>query len=53
MFGPSQDNYVKLVAINQAGVLSIQFKEESGVGVTVGTPIAIPNPSPSPRWSSS
>ncbi len=46
MFGPSQDNYVKLVAINKAGVPSIEFfKEEAGVGVTVGTPIAIPNPS--------
>ncbi len=45
MFGPSQDNYVKLVAINQAGIPSIQFfKEEAGVGVTVGTPIAIPTP---------
>ena len=45
MFGPSQDNYVKLVAINKAGVPSIEFfKEEAGVGVTVGTPIAIPSP---------
>ncbi len=45
MFGPDQDNFVKVAAINQSGVPSVQFYSEiAGTGTTVGTPVAIPTP---------
>ncbi len=45
MLGADQDNFVKVAAINKAGVPSIEFyAETAGTGATVGTTVAIPNP---------
>ena len=44
MFGPDQDNFVKLVAINTNGAPAIEFfAEQNGTGATQGTRIPIPN----------
>jgi len=47
MFGPNQDNFIKLVAIAQrGGSLGLQFySENKGVGTTIGPIVPIPNPS--------
>jgi len=45
MFGPNQENYVKMVAINKGGTPSFEFwHEQNGVGATIGTTPAIPSP---------
>ncbi|MDQ3858089.1 MAG: choice-of-anchor D domain-containing protein, partial [Actinomycetota bacterium] len=45
MFGPDQDNYVKLVAINQSGAPAIQFfAEQNAAGSVVGSSVALANP---------
>jgi len=45
MFGPNQDNFIKLVAIAQrGGSLGLQFYSENKVGTT-GPIVPIPNPS--------
>ncbi len=47
MFGPNQDNYIKLVAIaQQGGSLGLQFYfEDKGVGKTISPIVPISNPS--------
>lgn len=47
MFGPDQDNYIKLVAIAQSGgTLGLQFySENKGVGTTIGPTVPISSPS--------
>ena len=43
MFGPSQDDFVKIAAINRGGVPGIElYAEQGGAGVTVGTPVILP-----------
>ncbi len=45
MFGPDQDNYIKLVAIAQDGNPALQFySEQKGVGTTIST-VPLSNPS--------
>lgn len=47
MFGPDQDNFIKLVAIAQpGGTLGMQFySERKGVGTTIGPIIPVASPS--------
>ena len=47
MFGPDQDNYIKLVAIAQSGgTLGLQFySENKGVGTAIGPIVPISSPS--------
>lgn len=47
MFGPDQDNYIKLVAIARSGGnVGLQFYfEDNGVGKTIGPVVPISNPS--------
>lgn len=47
MFGPNQDNFIKLVAIAQpGGTLGLQFySENKGVGTTIGPIVPISSPS--------
>ena len=47
MFGPDQDNFIKLVAIAQTGgTLGLQFYlEKKGVGTTIGSIVPISSPS--------
>lgn len=46
MFGPDQDNYIKLVAAAQSGgSLGLQFfREQKGAGTTIGSIVPIANP---------
>ncbi len=45
MFGPNQDNYVKLAAIGQSGAPVLQlYQEQSGSGASVGATVAIASP---------
>jgi len=45
MFGPDQDNYIKLVAIVQEAPQGLQFYSENKVGTTIGPIVPISSPS--------